>query len=416
MSSIKQLKEEKIMSKKEICIIPSTKITCENLIQKEISNVVQGDAIVSQNGMEQIIKKITPRKIDEDIYKLDIQSENENLNIMGNQNVRAIRAKDISCKFKLNNKRPQKCTFLLHKSCSTIKNRSGCSCIIKDLKIQNIKISDLKENDYLIYPLYKKNNIVPNDMNINRARLLGYYTAEGCTGINEKKSIFRVQFTLNIDEKETLAKEISELVKIEFGATVGFYSYPNFPNTLTLIFQSKKAIDFFTKYCPGKAPQKVFRNEILNLPDELQKNIVACYILGDGHFSIRDNIVKEISISSASGNLLWQVKNMIHQWGMGTAKIREGESEYKSKISDKIFTGYSISFSDSTAQVLLKFFKHIEFSLRSNTTKNSCVIMDGFVLKRINKIDIIRYKGRAYGLQIRNKNSCIANGIVINNG
>lgn len=405
------------MSKKSkkiehICVVPSTKVTCGNLIQKEISNVVWGDTVVSQTGKEQIVKRIINREIDENIYKLNIQSENENLNIMGNQNLCAIRAKDISCKFKLKNKRPQKCTFLLHKTCLTIKNRSDCSCIIKDLKIQNIKVSDLKENDYLIYPVYKKNNIVPKDININRARLLGYYAAEGCVNINEKKSIFCVQFTLNMKEKETLAREISELVKTEFGSTVGFYNYFDHPNTLTLKFQNKNAIDFFTKYCPGKAPQKTLHNGILNLPEKLQKNIVACYILGDGHFDIKNNVLEEISISSASYNLLCQVKNMIHQWGWGTAKI----SEHKNKIGNKIFIGYGLSFSNSTSQVLLKFFKHINFLVRSKITKNSCPVINGFVLKRINKIDTIRYRGKAYSLETEGDNNYIANGVVVNNG
>jgi len=392
-----------------ICVVPSTKVTCGSLVQKEISNIVQGDTVISQTGKEQVVKKVVTREVDEDVYKLNIQSENENLNIIGNQNVCAIRAKNISCKFKLKNKRPQKCTYLLHKICSTIKNSLNQNCIIKELKIQDIKVSDLKENDYLIYPVYKKNNIVPIDININRARLLGYYTAEGCININKKKSVFCVQFTLNIDEKETLAKEISELVKTEFGSTVGFYNYHSRPNTLVLKFQNKKAIDFFVKYCPGKAPQKMFRNNILNLPDELQKNIVACYILGDGHFNIRDNIIREISVSSASCNLLCQIKNMIHQWGWGTAKIREG----KTKINNKIFTGYSLSFSDSTAQILLGFFKHIKYLIRNKTTKNSCIVMNGFVLKRINKIDVIRYNGKIYGLET--DNGYITDGIIINN-
>jgi hypothetical protein len=403
--------KNRIQNLEHICVVPSTKVTCGCLVQKEISNIIQGDTVVSQTGKEQFVKRVATREIDENIYKLNIQSENENLNIMGNQNVRAIIAKDISCKFKLKNKRPQKCTFLLHKNCSTIKNSLNQNCIIKELKIQDIKVSDLKENDYLICPVYKKSNIVPIDINVNRARLLGYYAAEGCININEKKSVFCVQFTLNMDERETLAKEISELVKIEFGSKVGFYNYPDHPNTLTLKFQNKNAINFFTKYCQGKAPQKTFHNDILNLPEELQKNIIACYILGDGHFSIRDNIVREISISSASCNLLCQVKNIIHQWGWGTAKIREGES----MIGNKIFTGYSLSFSDSTSQVLLKFFKHINFLVRNKTTKNSCSVMNGFVLKRINKIDIIRYRGKAYSLETEGDNNYIANGVVVNN-
>jgi intein/homing endonuclease len=41
--------------------------------------------------------------------------------------------------------------------------------------------------------------------------------------------------------------------------------------------------------------------------------------------------------------------------------------------------------------------------------------MNGFVLKRINKIDIIRYRGKAYSLETEGDNNYIANGVVVNN-
>jgi very-short-patch-repair endonuclease len=391
------------------CITPWSLITYEDFTRVPIHTLNVGDIVISHDGTNGEITKVMTRDVDEDIFYIDIQSEESQLEITGNHQVYCVRSENIACKYKVNNKRPQKCTHLLHGTCSTVKP-GNTSCAAK-LKIEDVPVCELKENDYLVCPSSDFNaNTV--EFNLNKARLLGYYAAEGNVYINKKKSICGVKFTLHIDEKNTIGKEISDYMLSEFGIKMGFYNYPDRPNTLSLMGQSESAFNFFSKYCPGHAPVKKLNAKVMRLPINLQKNLLACYICGDGHFKIRNGILKTVSITSASYDLLSQAKQMLINTGAGSGKIYKGSSV----LNGKTFIRYTFEFSNKSCDFIRDaIVKDIPSNANATSTKNSCPIANGYVLKRINKITKKRYTGPVFNIEVEGNHSYVANGVAVHN-
>lgn len=392
------------------CVTPWTGVLLADFTKKPIHKCAVGDKVISHTGIARKIAKVMTRDVDENIYELEIQAEEEPLRITGNHTVYAVKKENICCRYKLRNKAPQKCTILFHDKCSTVKSDKP-SCSIKDLKIEDVKIEDLKRGDYLVCPVPSLVSKDKSDIGINKARLLGYYAAEGNVCINQSKSIYQVQFTLNIDEKETLAKEITKLFKEEFDVNIHSYNYLDRPNTLILKGQSREAVTFFSTYCKGKAPAKKLKESVMSWSVELQKHLVACYLLGDGHVKTKKGSILEVSISSASLDLLNQTKYMISRMGYGTAKIGKKRTELKGKI----FTSYYLAFSKSTMSVLRDVIKHVSIPVYNKVTRNSCLVVNGFVVKRLNRITKRSYKGPVYNLEVEKDHSYIVEGVAVHN-
>jgi very-short-patch-repair endonuclease/intein/homing endonuclease len=398
------------------CLAPWMKVLCEDFTYKPISDLSIGEKVLTHDGTMRSIEKIGIRKINENIYKIKIQSERDLLEITGNHKVYCVKSEDIACKYKLNNKRPQKCTPLFDIPCATYPKNNNPKCQKDKLNISHLPVSELKENDYLLFPVPTKVIDIP-EMTVGKARLLGYYAAEGCGFLDPQKSIYFTKFTLNIDEKNTLAKEICDLLKQEFNAKPYTYVWEKRPNTLSVKCQSKEVLSFFKKYCPGKAKFKELHNDILYINPLLQKHIIACYISGDGHFHIKDNKATEASMCSASESLLEQIRIMLSRNNIATTELGYHLSKLSYKGIVKSFDTYTLAMSESSINKMGNIFCEKEKNIenRQYNSKNNCVIKDGYILKRINKIDIENYNGDVYNLEVKDNHSYVVNGILVHN-
>lgn len=398
------------------CLTPCISITCEDFIQKLVSEVSLGEKVLTHDGTFKEIEKIGIRKVNEDIYHLTVQSEYEKLEITGNHKVYCVKSEDASCKYKLENKTPQRCTPLFGTKCATYKKQDKPPCQKTELKISHILASELKENDFMLFPVPKqeKSN---EEFNENRARLLGYYAAEGCGYRNKKYNYCIVDFTLNIDEKETLAKEIIELLEKEFPGTEkpNIYVWAKRPNTLKIKFSSEPALAFFKKHCPGNAIDKQLSKDVLALSPQLQKHFIACYISGDGHFKVRNGVLLEVSMSSASKILLEQVKIMLGRNDIPAGAVYSRECKLKYKGIIKTFIGYILSFSESSLKKMGNIFCGKDFKFKETNSKNHSQIVDGYILKRIRKIEKVHYEGDVYNLEVKDNHSYVANGCLVHN-
>ncbi len=396
------------------CVTPWTRVLCSDFTYKEIIDIQIGDEVLTHDGTFKPVEKIGERPVDEEIYKISVQGERDDIEITGNHKMYCVRKEDVSCKHKLKNKRPQRCTPLFGIPCATYKKQSLPKCNIQELKISHIPSSEVRENDYLLFPVPKvvREN---SEINENRARLLGYYAAEGCCRNNPSNSQYMVQFTLNIDEKETLAKEIVELLNKEFDCHAYTYVWPKRPNTLNVKVQSIKALNFFKKYCPGLAVDKKFSEEVLYLPFELQKHVIACYVSGDGHFKIRDNNILEVSVCSASEELLEQVRIMLCRGEIITTAIYDRICKIKYKGIVKEFDSYSLSFSKFSLNKIGNIFCGENFVIEDYNSKNNNMICDGYVLKRVVKVEKEKYCGNVHNIEVKDNHSYVVNGCVVHN-
>lgn len=395
------------------CLTPWSKICTEDFTYIEIQDIKIGDKVLTKDGNIKEVEKIGIRHVNEDINVIEIQSENDPIEITGNHNIYFVKKEDIACKYKINNKSPQKCTPLYGVECSTYKNKSH-SCGIDKLIITKAPSDELRENDYMLFPIPKLNK-ENGDMTIGKARLLGYYTAEGDCYINTLKSMYQVKFTLNIDERDNIAKEICQLLKEEFNEDPYLYVWDKRPNTLVVKVQSKVAIEFFQKYCPGTATNKKFSSDILSLDFELQKHIIATYISGDGHFKYKKDKLTEVSMCSASKDLLDQIRIMLSTANITTGKITNRTNKLTYNGITKYFDCYGLSMSASSISKFGDIFVDKTIPVVDFNSKNNNVVIDGYILKRVKKITKRNYDGAVYNIEVKDDHSYVVNGCAVSN-
>jgi intein/homing endonuclease len=162
-----------------------------------------------------------------------------------------------------------------------------------------VPAKQLSKGDFLAYPRLK-GSLVEEGITPGKAKLIGYFLAEGfyykqkapriSQAKREKFGLTKdspnsipvsVSFALNLDEVDTLAKEIRILLKQEFGIGSSFNQVS--PNGITVYSRrSYEAVKFFQTYCGSGSHNKRLDPRVLTWPLDLQKLLVQAYFEGDG--------------------------------------------------------------------------------------------------------------------------------------
>lgn len=176
-----------------------------------------------------------------------------------------------------------------------------------------IRTEDLKPGDIFLSPVggVETKDV---DFNINRARLVGYFLAEGSYDSNKlrKRSIF----TFNINESETLGQEIVDLLKLEFGvlATKNTYDKQNYCQVRVT---SSEVYDWFYENCGQYSKTKKLHPKWLTAPLDIQLQLLAAYIDGDGSVTTDKRTNSQyLRVSTISRELYEQVSFMLTRLGI----------------------------------------------------------------------------------------------------
>ncbi len=198
-------------------------------------------------------------------------------------------------------------------------------CKVRFLKgfdpYQKVEASKIRRGDYLMIPR-KFEVITPSDVTPEKARLLGYYVAERNTKLIYKREDgserIGVEFSLCEDEKDTLARDISEIIvklvgyepKIKPGNrnNCQVYAFRNDSTELALWLEGHGG-----KY----AKHKKLSAEVMSWPLELKYEFLKGYLRGDGSnaVTIKDSSLRATVASSASKSLIYQLRVIVAQFG-----------------------------------------------------------------------------------------------------
>ena len=191
---------------------------------------------------------------------------------------------------------------------------------------QYVNAIDLdEERNLFVHPV--SNKVVENDeINENRAFLIGWFLAEG-SYVDKGHG---VTFSLSKDEKD-IADKICELLETEFPekclsgivnakdkeefvakakAKHAKWDVMKHPKTgkdswIVVHYYSSKASAFFKKWCNEYSWAKCLPEEAMFLPLDLQKTILMQYMSGDGCDTIKS---KGANVSSKSQKLIQQMR------------------------------------------------------------------------------------------------------------
>ncbi len=199
---------------------------------------------------------------------------------------------------------------------------------------QKVEAKDIRRGDYLMLSR-KFEVIMPEGLTLEKARLLGYYVAEGNTKViyerDDGSRRLGVEFSLSAKERSTLAQDIinivSKLVGYEPKAHIGERH-----NCQVQMFRnaSSDLAEWLERHGGRHAKEKKLSSEVMSWPLEFKYEFLKGYIKGDGYIGNRTSSVTSrsiVGVSSSSINLINQVRAIAIQFGCYAPLYRHIQSE-----------------------------------------------------------------------------------------
>ncbi len=430
------------------CFVSDTEILMSDGTTKIISDIKIGDEVITHKGNIKKVINVHNRDIDENILKIKGWSGKETLVTKEHPFYAAIT--------------PTLCTCGCNEEVD--KNEIGKASLFRFLRrrykkghgihqrgrkkskiypdFQFTEIKEIEKYDLFHYPRVKKIQDIP-EITIGKAKLLGYYIAEGYM-IRRPKSrgtkkedwnnmhIESANFALHINEEKTLALDIQKLLKKEFN-TESYIQIRTDSNSLVVCsHKNDQLFNFLEKYAGKYSKTKVLHKDILWLPFDKQLAMIKTWFDGDGSFLFQDdkNDVNKITrnfylrffVSTASKKLADQLFFLLRRLGF-FSYITIAKTCGRKRIDKKVYNDYSkqciaygIQVNGAGAIELAKgTFKYKEISNNRIPSQIKCRIFDKHIAFPVVKKEIIHYKGKVYNLEIEDDNSYVANRMSVHN-
>ncbi len=329
------------------CVPPDTLLILKDGIRK-ISEVKEGDNVLTHNGRFRQITKIYKRKYTGDILKIRVRYLPEPIVVTPEHPIYAIKTKSACHGVRGICKPTCKRQFSMQK-----RNRK-CRGYYLEYKPEWIVAKDLEVGDVILFPVVgdirdiKKISLkqfiesvasnswkkeVPEEVEVSRdfCRLVGYFLAEG--------SCFRDGITFSLSEnEEDIIEDITRLVEKIFGLK------PNIRDDkrgkgYELKIYSRVLRNFFGEmfYIGGKekrAWNKRLPQEFLYLPPEKQFEIFLGWWKGDrGVTTSRTLMVQMNIIAMRNGFVLTFSRHRVKSAKIGNRKVKTTHDRWQARIS-----------------------------------------------------------------------------------
>jgi hypothetical protein len=271
-----------------------------------------------------------------------------------------------------------------------------------------VKAEDLTPDDLLLFPTPKLRE--DGDISIGRARLLGYFLAGGsflkCKGV-----LSEVEFNLGSHEAETLAKEISDRLELDFGAKAKTYfsTLSRLSSDMCIRASGRELANWFLahggQYCDGKR----LSTEVLSWPKEAKANLLQAYFLGNGHITPKGSL----TATTASYTLSTQLHTLLASLGL-FVKRSVVEPDRSQKMRKPI---YILDLSAHQVETLNTYLGAHPFVLpefKQRTTQEFGAL-DGYTCFKLLQVESEPFSGIVYNFEVDGDNSYVAGGVAVHN-
>jgi very-short-patch-repair endonuclease/intein/homing endonuclease len=357
------------------CFTPHTPILMHDGGSKAICDIKVGDRVRSANGSVNRVEKTFVREVNEEILKIRIAGIS-----LGGMEVT--------------------------KGHELLSEKNG--------EIVYRKAEELVAGDFLLTPIEYDNN--SQDVDDSLARLLGLYAAEGCAIPYEhiskrgRKTISAkgVYFYFSLDEKETLAKEVKELVAKRYGHTASIIELPESGTTKVAVYGSDIADDL-CGLCPGSSSDgnKRLSPAVMNWSAKSLTILLGGFADGDGCYS-DDNGLQIVGVST---KLMSQMTNICERLGLvySFTKTRVSQENrqtiYCLRISRRDCHQVTALKVQSVRDVDMQFAKNTPYQ-KTETQ---------FIRRKIKSIKPFQYSGLVYDFEVEFSHSYIAHRVAVHN-
>lgn len=268
---------------------------------------------------------------------------------------------------------------------------------------------------------------IPAEILLNKdfMRLCGYFIAEGGITFRKEGDVetnVGIQFAFNISE-EYYINDVKNLMKSIFGLDVTHERKDLNSDGYNIIYSNRiLSVLFENLFAPNEYQIKKGRGrksnivrippEFLNLPLEKLKEMIKCIWRGDGsYYKSSENCKKnsyEYSISTTSETLASQLVYIMSRFNI----LCSVDKKYPKKENHVV--AYDISVTGQDIDIFEKIINERNLNRESYRQINKYIRGSKFFYLPIRNVDIIKYNGNVYNLEVEEDNSYVST-IVVHN-
>lgn len=384
------------------CFPPGAPVLMANGTTRNIEDVCVGDRVPNGFGEVTTVKTLFQNDIKDDIIKMKVRGVQGNISATLNHPFLVYRAEQVACRY-------TDASGICKQGANALCRRVKC----KESDFGSptfVHSKDLKVGDYIVSPKMDR-----SESNLDRAkmRLLGYYASEGSPSYKSAGKRNGIAFSLNIDEVDTIAKEISELFLFAFGKKARVYTNSK-RNTTTVYCDSIPFLEFCLFHCGENSRRKILSEEVVCAPLHLSLEFLGAYWNGDGCFT--DN---SYTADTMSANMASQIFQMVRSAGFPAyhsnyyrpVRIIDGR-EYPDGIM------HYISFPGRYQSEFGQYANHVDGNYSVHSTRVYLTSNEFGYLHKIESLETVHYEGPVYNIEVDgegDRKSYIAHGLATHN-
>lgn len=385
------------------CFVPGTPVLLSDGTTAPIETVVVGTKLPNGLGEPTEVVETFRCDIKDNIVKMTLRGVQGDVLSTGNHPYYVLRADSVDCKY----------------TDSSGACKQGANAICRRLKCESVGplspefvyAKDLRVGDHVLSPWMKDSR----DCGLSREklRLLGYFASEGSLAYRSAGVVRGVEFSLNIDEAETIAVEIQDLYMASYGKRARVYKYPS-RNTSKVVCDGLDFARFCEEFVGLGSHNKVLHESLVHaLPGQILE-FLGAYWNGDGCFT--DN---SYTADSMSGKMASQVFQMLRR-----LQIPAYHSSYfrpVRHIGDRDFpagTVHYVSFPGRYQGFFRPYANHVDGDYSVSSTRVYLTSCEYGFLHRIESLEAVPYDGPVYNFEVRgegDRKSYIAHGLATHN-
>ena len=381
--------------------------------EKPIEDVVVGDLVVTHKGNVKPVTTLLRKQVDEDLVVIKGASVPE-VACTGEHPFYIIRESDAWCRVFPSYQGQVKCTYGGKQVCEKH------SCLTNGATPDWVDARDVRVGDRTYTPTLHRTE-VPEDINPNRMRLLGYYVAEGRVDKDQNGRLHSVRFSIHEDEVSTLGAEIAGLMRMEFG--VPSYSIiqdkKRDTKCVTLSFHTHEHAPWFIRHAGCGSRTKKLSPEVVWAPVEWQRQLVGSWMNGDGCYDGQNKPTGNngIRLSTSSDDLASQAVVLLDRMGIHSRlqRVKTAGREYKGrwiKGTDGWHVEVSATYLPKLADVV---HWDVEGTARNRLTTRRRYRYAASTLSTVEEVGNRHFKGTVYNLSVQDDESYIVNRQAVHN-
>lgn len=382
------------------CFPPGAPVSMRDGSVQPIESLAVGDEILNGFGEPTKVLHTFCDDVTGPITRLKVRGIQNIIDCTENHPFLVYRANQVNCRF------PVYGIGVCKNGTKSLCRQKKCSGVDVG-KPEFIFAKDLKVGDYICSPAITTSISVFNRAQL---RLLGYYAAEGSLSRNKYQHLDRVVFTLNSDEFNTVADEISELFGSEYDWTAKKSIRKN-SNSCDVKCYKRDFAEFCYKHVGSGSLSKKLSIDIINSPREDILEFLGAYWNGDGSLTKNGYVA-----TTASRQLAHQIHTLALKVGyfptLHYSKPREAIGGFKSNGVYRVLIPYRFH------EEFAKYANFVNPGYEARSTREYVVKIGNDVLRKIEKVETVQYEGKVYNVEVDgegDRKSYIAFGLATHN-